>query len=167
MGEMPSQSYTLFDIPAPQQTFVHVHPGSDELGRVYRPALAINASPTAFAAALEGLQAPNEIPWSDETRTANADYRAFTDKATDVPGAVNLGEIMVWLRDNLSPDDILCNGAGNYAGWLQSLLSFPQVQHFLRADIRLDGLWRSGRNRHQARSIRSAMWSALPATATS
>lgn len=130
MGEMPSQSYTLFDIPAPQQTFVHVHPGSDELGRVYRPALAINASPTAFAAALEGLQAPNEIAWSNDTRTANADYRAFTDKATDVPGAVNLGEIMVWLRDNLSPDDILCNGAGNYAGWLNRFYRFRKFNTF-------------------------------------
>jgi acetolactate synthase-1/2/3 large subunit len=41
MGELPSQSYTLFDIPRPQMTFVHVHPGAEELGRVYSPHLAI------------------------------------------------------------------------------------------------------------------------------
>ena len=35
MGELPSQSYTLFDIPRPQMAFVHVHPGAEELGRVY------------------------------------------------------------------------------------------------------------------------------------
>jgi acetolactate synthase-1/2/3 large subunit len=40
MGELPSQSYTLFDIPRPQMTFVHVHPGAEELGRVYSPHLA-------------------------------------------------------------------------------------------------------------------------------
>ena len=40
----------------------------DELGRVYRPDLAINAAPTAFAAALEGLQPPNEIRWRAETK---------------------------------------------------------------------------------------------------
>ena len=45
LGEMPSQSYTLFDIPDPQVKLVHVHPGAEELGRVYHPALAINASP--------------------------------------------------------------------------------------------------------------------------
>ena len=28
MGELPSQSYTLFDIPKPQVPFIHVHPGS-------------------------------------------------------------------------------------------------------------------------------------------
>ena len=36
---------------------------------------------------------------ASETSTAHADYLAFTDKATEVPGAVNLGEIMVWLRE--------------------------------------------------------------------
>ena len=59
LGEMPSQGYTLLDIPAPKQTFVHVFPDVAELGRVYRAELAINAAPTAFAAALEGLQPPN------------------------------------------------------------------------------------------------------------
>ncbi len=118
MGEMPSQSYTLFDIPDPQMKFVHVHPGSEELGRVYHPALAINASPTAFCSALEGLQPPNEIAWSGESDTAHADYLAWTEKATPQPGAVNLGEIMVWLRDNLPADAIITNGAGNFNGWL-------------------------------------------------
>jgi acetolactate synthase-1/2/3 large subunit len=131
MGEMPSQSYTLFDIPAPSQTFVHLHPDPEELGRVYRPTLGINATPSAFAAALEGLQAPNTIPWSEETRTANADYIAFTEKATEVPGAVNLGEIMLWLRGKLSPDDILCNGAGNFSGWLHRFYRLRKFNSFI------------------------------------
>ena len=101
LGEMPSQSYTLLDIPGPRQTFVHVHPGAEELGRVYRPHLAINAAPTGFAAALEGLQPPNEIAWRAQTKAAHADYLAWTEKATPQPGAVNFGEIMVWLRQHL------------------------------------------------------------------
>src|SRR5215468_9983298 len=71
LGEMPSQGYTLFDIPGPRQTLVHVHPAAEELGRVYRPHLAINAAPTAFAAALEGLQPPNEIRWREGTKEAH------------------------------------------------------------------------------------------------
>jgi acetolactate synthase-1/2/3 large subunit len=124
MSEMPSQSYTLFEIPAPKQTLVHVHPGIEELGRVYRPALAIHAAPSAFAAALEGLQAPHEIPWREETRIAHGDYLAFSGEATQVPGAVNVGEIMVWLRDQLAPDDIVCNGAGNFAAWIHRFYRF-------------------------------------------
>jgi acetolactate synthase I/II/III large subunit len=118
MGEMPSQSYTLFDIPEPQMKFVHVHPGSEELGRVYHAALAINASPTAFCSALEGLQPPHDIAWKGESDTAHADYMAWTEKATPQPGGVNLGEIMVWLRNNLDAGSIITNGAGNFNGWL-------------------------------------------------
>ena len=56
-GEMPSSDYTLLKSPYPDQTLVHVHPDAGELGRVYRPTLAINASPDAFAEAFAKLAA--------------------------------------------------------------------------------------------------------------
>src|SRR5215467_7939524 len=118
LGEMPSQAYTLLDIPAPRQTLVHVFPGVEELGKVYRPKLAINATPTAFAAALEGLQPPNELRWRGETPIAHTDFLAWTDKPTVVPGPVNLGEIIVALRDKLPADAVICNGAGNFSIWV-------------------------------------------------
>ncbi|MGE3149083.1 MAG: thiamine pyrophosphate-binding protein [Pseudorhodoplanes sp.] len=124
LSEMPSQGYTLLDIPSPRQTFVHVHPGIAELGRVYRPTLAIHASPTAFAAALDEVRAPSGVPWQQETESAQTDYRAWTEKPTNVPGRVNLGEIVVWLRDRLPPDAILTNGAGNYSAWLHRFYRF-------------------------------------------
>ena len=124
LGEMPSQGYTLLDIPAGKQTLVHVHPGAEELGRVYHPHLAINASPAAFAASLEGLQAPNDIGWAEDTKAAHADYLAFSEKPTQTPGSVNVGEIMVWLRGRLSPDDIICNGAGNFSAWIHRFYRF-------------------------------------------
>jgi len=124
MSEMSSQSYTLFDIPEPQMKLVHVHPGAEELGRVYHAALAINAAPTAFCAALEGLQPPNEIAWKGEADAAHADFLAWTEKATPQPGPLNLGEIMVWLRDNLGPEAIITNGAGNFATWINRFYRF-------------------------------------------
>jgi acetolactate synthase-1/2/3 large subunit len=127
LGEMPSQGYTLFDIPGPQQTLVHVHPGAEELGRVYRPHLAIQAAPTGFAAALEGLQPPNDIRWRSETAAAHAEWDAWTDKATPQPGAVNLGEIMVWLRDNIPSDSFMCSGAGNFTTWVHR---FYRIRRF-------------------------------------
>ena len=130
LGEMPSQSYTLLEIPGPRQTLVHVHPGAEELGRVYRPHLAINAAPTGFAAALEGLQPPNEIFWRDQTKQAHADYIEWTEKATPQPGPVNFGEIIIWLREKV-PDAILCNGAGNFTTWAQRFFRLSQFgQHF-------------------------------------
>jgi acetolactate synthase-1/2/3 large subunit len=124
LGEMASQSYTLFEIPGPRQTFVHVHPSAEELGRVYRPHLAIHAAPTAFAAALEGLQPPNEIPWREGTRVAHEDCLAWTETPTPQPGAVNLGEVMAWFRDHLPPDAILCSGAGNFSAWIHRYYRF-------------------------------------------
>ncbi len=124
LGEMPSQGYTLFDIPEPQTTLVHVHPGAEELGRVYHPALAINASPTAFCAALEGLQPPKPITWDGECEAAHADFLAWTEQATPLPGAVNLGEVMIWLRQNLPEDAIITNGAGNFAAWIHRFYRF-------------------------------------------
>jgi acetolactate synthase-1/2/3 large subunit len=118
LSEMSAQGYTLFDIPEPQVKLVHVHPGAEELGRVYHPALAINASPTAFCAALEGLQPPHAIAWRGERAAAHADYLAWSEQATPQPGAVNLGEVMIWLRDNLPPEAIITNGAGNFSAWI-------------------------------------------------
>jgi acetolactate synthase I/II/III large subunit len=128
MGELPSQSYTVFDIPRPQMTFVHVHPGAEELGRVYSPHLPIHATPTAFAAALDRLELPGARRGQGDA--AHADYLAWTEKPTEQPGAVNLGAVMVWLRENLPGDAILCNGAGNYAAWIHRFFRFRRFgQH--------------------------------------
>jgi acetolactate synthase-1/2/3 large subunit len=124
LGEMSSQSYTLFDIPTPQVKFVHVHPGSDELGRVYHPTLAINATPGAFSDAAEKLNPPKNDALKAGTAQMHADYLAWSEKATPQPGAVNLGEIVVWLRNELGPDGIITNGAGNYSGWIHRFYRF-------------------------------------------
>jgi acetolactate synthase-1/2/3 large subunit len=117
LSEMPSQSYSLVDSPEPRQTLVHVHPGAEELGRVYRPALAINASPTAFTAALEGIQPPADIPWRAETARAHANYLAWSTPVKN-PGAVQYSEILGWLSQHLPPEAIVTAGAGNYTGWV-------------------------------------------------
>ncbi len=123
MSEMPSQSYTLFAIPQPRQTLVHVHADAMEIGRVYHPRLGVVATPPAFCAALEGLQPPNAIPWSDATRNARADYIAWSDEAPPNPGRVQIGQIMLQLRE-AAPDAFFTNGAGNFAIWPGRFLRF-------------------------------------------
>jgi acetolactate synthase-1/2/3 large subunit len=126
LSEMQTQGYTLLDIPAPQMTFVHVHPDAGELGRVYRPRLGINATPAAFAIAVAELDPPAAPRWAGAAKTAretahetaHADYLAWTGTPTEVPGGVNLGGIMVWLRDHLPADAMISNGAGNYSVWV-------------------------------------------------
>jgi acetolactate synthase I/II/III large subunit len=125
MSEIPSQSYTLFDIPTPRQPLVHIHPDAGELGRVYRPHLAINASPTAFSAALEGVQPPNAIRWRERTEQAHAEYLAWSDPAAiRHPGALQMGAVMAHLRETLPGDTIFCNGAGNFSTWIHRFWPF-------------------------------------------
>jgi acetolactate synthase I/II/III large subunit len=125
LSEMPAQSYTLLDIPAPKQTLVHVHPDPQELGRVYRPHLAVNASPTAFSAALEAVQPPAAGRGSGRAREAHADYLAWSDpSAVEHPGALQMGPVMAHLRATLPPDAIVCNGAGNFSSWVHRFWPF-------------------------------------------
>ncbi len=117
LAEMPSQGYTLLDIPVPRQRLVHVHADAGEIGRVYHPALGIHAAPKTFAASLEAVQPPNEIGWRGAEAEARADYLAWTETPPAVPGPVDMGRVVTWLRDRLPADAILTNGAGNYAIW--------------------------------------------------
>jgi len=124
LGEMPSSGYTLMDIPYPAQTLVHVHPDPSELGRVYRPELAICASPADFVAALAGLEAPAAPAWAERTERMHAAYRAWSTTPEKSPGTVHMGRIMDWIEANTAPDAIFTNGAGNYATWLHRFHRF-------------------------------------------
>ena len=124
LGEIPSQSYTVLDIPNPQMPLVHVHAEASELGRVYQPALAIHASPNAFCASLEGVQPPVQIPWSDWRKEARADYLEWSSEIKPHPGDVQMGTIIRWLREKLPDDAFVTTGAGNFAVWSQRFLHF-------------------------------------------
>lgn len=131
LSEVPSQGYGLLDIPNPRQPLVHVHADADELGRLYRPALAIHATPQALAAALADLPAVDG-PWPAERRdareAAHADYLRWSDPAAiTIPGPLQMGQVMQLLRAQLPADTIFCNGAGNFATWVHRFWPF---RHF-------------------------------------
>ncbi len=123
LGEMTTSGYTLLDVPRPRQTLIHVHAGVEELGRVYQPALAINAGMTAFAGAVRRLPAVTARAWRDWTAAARADYLANIE-VPRVPGPVQMGEIVAFMRKRLPPETILVNGAGNYATWLNRFYTY-------------------------------------------
>jgi len=122
LGETTTSGYSLLDVPAPRQRLIHVHPGADELGRVYQPALAIGATPGAFLAAIDGAAARGAQPDDDAARSHD-DYERWR-APHPVPGAVDLWQIVRWLDDTLPDDAILTNGAGNYATWVHRLYRY-------------------------------------------
>jgi acetolactate synthase-1/2/3 large subunit len=120
MGEMPSSGYSLIDIPEPDQPLIHVHPGAEELGRVYCPALGINSGPEPFLEAM--LAAPPLDPGSHAhwTRAARTDFEREGESVRAAPGGVDPAAL-VRQAQALAPDAIVCNGAGNYATWVHKL----------------------------------------------
>ena len=123
-SEMPSSGYTLLDVPFPVQPLVHVHADAGELGRVYRPALAINADPASFAAALSGVDADPQSARTERTARMHQAYLDWSTPPQTGPGEVHMGPIIDWLRDYLPDDAILTNGAGNYATWVHRYVRF-------------------------------------------
>jgi len=126
LSESPSQRYTLFNVPVPAQTFVHVHPGEGELGRVYQADLSFNVSPKSFCASLASLK-PDAKPANDDfIANGRAIFERWNATATQVPGSLNPGEIVRQVRAELPDDAIIANGAGNYATWVHRFYRFEK-----------------------------------------
>lgn len=128
IGEMTSQGYTLLDPDQPQNALVHVHGNAAELGKVFAPALGIEATPEAFAHAASRLSP--SVRWAGERSQARADYEAWRTP-TDIPGPLQLGHVMRLLDEHLQPDAICTVDAGNYSGWPQRFLSFGGERRLL------------------------------------
>ena len=123
LGEMTTSGYTLLQAPTPSQALIHVHPGIDELGRVYQPSLAIATTPGAFLAAMNVAKPLDAARWRDTPSAARADYVAW-QAPRPVPGTLDMWSIMAWLDQRLPNDAILTNGAGNYTAWLHRLYRY-------------------------------------------
>jgi acetolactate synthase I/II/III large subunit len=123
LGEMVTGGYSLIAIPRPKQDLIHVLSGPEELGRVYQPALAVNATPRGFVRGLETVNVPAKPEWRDWLASARADYEAWQDPPA-IPGPVQMGPIMRWLRDTLPDDVIITNGAGNFSVWVHRFFRF-------------------------------------------
>jgi acetolactate synthase-1/2/3 large subunit len=127
LGESTTGGYTLIEAPVSKQKLVHIHASPEELGRVYQPTLAINATMNAAARSLEVLTAPPTVPWSDWAQACHADYLANIDPANGgitLPGTIDMPAIIHTLQKHLPADAVLTNGAGNFASWLHRFFRY-------------------------------------------
>lgn len=125
MSEVPSQNYTLFDIPCPRTQFIHVHPDPQELNRVYRADLALCSSPADFVGSL--AQLAHTTVTTRPFAQLKQSYQRWSDPAhITTPGELQLGQVMAYLASTLPADSIITNGAGNFATWVHRFYPFRQ-----------------------------------------
>ena len=122
LGEMTTSAYTLFEVPVPKQTLIHVHAGAEELGRVYQGAVLVNSGYPQFVEALSQLKLDG-ARWADWTRAAREGYLAYVQPQS-LPGKLQYGEIVKSLATSLPDDAVICNGAGNFATWVHRYYSY-------------------------------------------
>ncbi len=115
LGEMTTGGYSVLNPQKAQTQLVHIHPGAEELGRVFHPALAIQSSMSQMAQALMALRPQQK--YTAQAAQGHEAYRQWILPHPDGRG-VNLSKIWAQLDGVLPQDAIICNGAGNYASWL-------------------------------------------------
>ena len=72
---MTTQGYTLIDAPEPKQKLVHVHADARELGRVFRPTLAIHSGMAQFTAAAAAVSVNGSVGASGRRTPAGTSRR--------------------------------------------------------------------------------------------
>lgn len=125
LGDITTRHYELVEAPRPHQRLVHVHPDPQEPGRVYWPELAVCASVTNFAEAAAELSPPAALSAERRAWLSRArEIRQAWQQPTQLPGSLQLGDIVAWLGNRLPADAVISNGAGNYTLWVHRFYPF-------------------------------------------
>jgi|TARA_R110002072_G_scaffold123048_23_gene258153 acetolactate synthase-1/2/3 large subunit len=114
LNDPTTLKHTILKAPKPAQTLVHIHPGAEELGRLYQADLAILADPNLAAQALADL--PVCRRHGDARASARAGYAAHSALSPQ-PGPVDMAEVMRVLNDRLPAETTMTTGAGNASDW--------------------------------------------------
>lgn len=133
LSENPSQGFTLLNIPEHSKKFIHIHPGPEEIGRIYKPHLGMVSNPIDFVSilnnALSGLNTKPQVTKQLETNNAHDEYIEWGDMPLEAPNSgVDLTSAFRTLREKIEEDTIITNGAGNYAVWGHRLFRFSKLK---------------------------------------
>ncbi len=115
LGEATTDGYSLIDPDHPGRVLIHAHPDPAELNAIYRADQAYAYSLIGFCMMLAELKCPE----ATRTRTdeAHADYLAWSTPQPREGVALDLGMVVLAMREALPADTIICNGAGNFSAW--------------------------------------------------
>ena len=114
LGEATTDGYDLLTPDHPGQILIHVHPDPEELGRVYRPDLAICADMAEFSESAAML-CDDVVPF-DCGCEAHDEWLEWSQPQAS-GAALDLALCVAEMRKALPADTVICNGAGNFSSW--------------------------------------------------
>jgi acetolactate synthase-1/2/3 large subunit len=131
LDEITTQNYTLLE----HQTLIQIHQDVNEMGKVYRPAIAVQSDLNEFAKSLAAmafkLDGRNWAGWRDDARKDYQDWTAI-DPANRPPfTGADMTVIFDYLRNVLPQDAIVTTDAGNFSGWAQRYLQYGRPGRLL------------------------------------
>lgn len=135
LNEICTQSYMVPPAQEPHQKLIHIHPSADELNKIYRTALPIQAAVNQAAAMLAGqglrIDGRGWDGWRAQLRKNYTDWVNIDDHKQAKWNGADMTAIFAWLRDHLDKDAIITTDAGNFSGWAQRYLYYGRPGRLL------------------------------------
>ena len=117
LGESTTDGYALVTPDHPGQLLVHVHPDPNELGRVYHADLPIVADMGEFSEMIDDWREPDLVRFS-AGEEAHREWLDWSEPKPRKGVELDLGPCLKVMREALPAETIVCNGAGNFSGWV-------------------------------------------------
>ncbi|HYM71548.1 MAG TPA: thiamine pyrophosphate-dependent enzyme, partial [Stellaceae bacterium] len=132
-----SQGFTFPAAPDPQMPLVHVWPGPEEIGKVWRPDLGIAAEPAAVVEALLARGAPSGVEkrrgWVARLHAAHEKISKPEWQATS--DGVNFSAVVAAVGRHLKDDATVTTDAGNFSSFVQRYLQIKPGQMYLNSVV--------------------------------
>jgi acetolactate synthase-1/2/3 large subunit len=140
LGERLTGSLTqgfTWPAPEPQLPLVHVWPDPNEVGRVWRPEIAMACEPWAVVRALLARGAPaGAAKRGGWVAGLNAVHRRVTKPEWDpMPDGVNFSAVIAAVNRRLTDDATVTSDAGNFATFIHRYMTMKPGQMFLASVV--------------------------------
>lgn len=137
IGPSMSQGYTFPRAPIPDQPMIHVWPDTEEVGRIYQPALGLGCNPHEFIRAMMAA-GPGEVPderrdWVKRLNTAHRGVMTWTPVSAN--DGVVFGHVVQAINKHLTEDAVVTTDAGNFSSWPARYLHLGQKNLFIGATV--------------------------------
>jgi acetolactate synthase-1/2/3 large subunit len=132
-----SQGFTFPAAPDPQLPLVHIWPDANEVGRVWRPDLALPCEPAAVVRALLARGAPagasKRQAWVNNLHAVHK--RVTKPEWQPMPDGVNFSAVIAEINKHLTDDATVTSDAGNFATFVHRYLLMKPGQMFLASVV--------------------------------